>query len=105
MANYNKLTTRHNAGTFDYLDPYSDTVAPGLNEQKDATQCIHCAYTWVVEPGSKRERGYCLNCAGPTCGKERCETVCQHIEAFIEQIEAKGRMEENMRQLRGGFFD
>lgn len=98
MASYNKLTTRHNAGVFIEISGESDK----FSTNEDAIQCIHCGFTWVLQLNSGRERGWCMNCLGPTCGKERCETVCQHIEAFIEAIEAKSRIKENIDRLWWG---
>lgn len=66
----------------------------------ETVQCVHCAKHWIMEPGSGRERGFCRNCMGVTCGAEGCYN-CLPQEKWLEQMEAKGRMEENLRILRG----
>lgn len=44
-------------------------------EVADLLQCCHCQYTWKLQPGSGRRRGFCYRCMGVTCGKEAC-MVC-----------------------------
>ncbi len=66
----------------------------------ETLQCVHCAKHWVMVPGSGHERGFCRNCMGVTCGREMCD-ACVPQEKWLETQEAKGRMEQNLRVLRG----
>ena len=68
----------------------------GLPVTRDTLQCRHCGRHWVVEPGSGRSRGWCFNCAGPTCGAERCEKVCEAQEKMVERIEANWRRKQRI---------
>jgi hypothetical protein len=68
---------------------------------QDTLMCLHCQFVWVPEPGSGHKRGWCFNCEGPTCGKQACETSCQHWEKVIEEVEARGRVEANLAAIRG----
>lgn len=38
----------------------------------DLLQCCHCRYTWRLQPGSGRVRGFCYRCMRVTCGKPEC---------------------------------
>lgn len=51
--------------------------------ERETLQCVHCMKHWIVEPGSGRRRGFCLNCNGPTCGAADCETRCVPFEAKV----------------------
>lgn len=70
---------------------YVETTGPTGTESGETLMCVHCQMHWVVQPGSKRKRGFCFKCAGPTCGKERCETRCVPFEKELEEIEARAR--------------
>ena len=59
--------------------------------------CVHCGAHWIVEPGSGRVRGFCMECNGPTCGPNCVECIPQ--ELLLENIE-KGRP-ENYRPIMG----
>lgn len=78
-------TVRRPKGYIIITDPDASTI------EADTLQCAHCQKHWRVIPGSGRQRGYCLNCDGPTCGKEKCETTCIPFEKAIEASEARGR--------------
>lgn len=67
----------------------------------ETVMCVHCQRHWKVEPGSGRRRGYCLNCNGPTCGKQACETSCVPFEKAIEEQEARGRLMEAVERNKG----
>ena len=69
-------------------------------QDQDTVMCLHCQMVWVPEPGLGRKRGWCFNCAGPTCGKQRCEVECKHWEKVIEEMEARSRIEHNLSVLR-----
>jgi hypothetical protein len=57
-------------------------------EAGETLQCAHCMMHWVRRPGSGTRRGFCLHCAGPTCGKPGCGR-CVPAEARIEYCEAE----------------
>lgn len=52
----------------------------------DTLQCVHCGAHWVVRPGSRRRRGWCLRCGGPTCGQPECD-ACRPMEQQLERME------------------
>ena len=81
-------TVRKPAGTLVITPEFGPTV------ERQTMQCKHCGRHWVVEPGSGRSRGWCFNCAGPTCGAERCEKVCEAQEKMIERIERNWRRKQ-----------
>lgn len=54
---------------------------------RDTVACCHCGRHWVWEPGSGRVRGWCLRCAGLTCGSPRC-CACVPVEQWLENVEA-----------------
>lgn len=60
----------------------------GQAEEYDTLCCVHCRRHWIVVPGSGIERGWCHQCAGPTCGANHCDR-CLPYEKMIEQIEKK----------------
>ncbi len=51
--------------------------------ERDTLQCVHCQKHWIVEPGSGRQRGWCLKCNGPLCGAQKCMTECVPFEKKI----------------------
>ena len=93
MGNPLFLTPRHAAGAFIWVNPEGEV-------NRDTVACVHCHAHWVIEPGSGRERGYCMNCSGPTCGGARC-AACIPYEKQIETIERAARMDANLRAIRG----
>ena len=56
--------------------------------ERDTFQCRHCNRAVVVEPGSGKRRGWCLKCAGPTCGSRGCETCVPFLKR-LERAESK----------------
>ena len=76
----------------------TDPDAP--TREYDTLQCVHCQAHWKVIPGSGRQRGYCLNCDGPTCGKKDCEEKCIPFEKAIEAIEARSRLDQALRHIK-----
>lgn len=61
-------------------------------EHAQTRMCVHCQMQFIVVPGSRVSRGYCMSCNGITCGKKlKCETQCKHFEKAIEEMEAEGR--------------
>lgn len=51
-------------------------------------QCRHCGKHWTVVPGSGRERGWCMKCAGPVCGAKTCMDTCLPFEKRLDLYEA-----------------
>lgn len=76
-----QYTVRHPLGNTRMVD------GDGLVTERDTVMCVHCQMHWQVQPGSGRERGFCLRCMGPTCGKEVCEAGCTPWERLIEAME------------------
>ena len=64
----------------------------------DTLRCMHCSKMWIVRKGSGIERGWCMNCDGPTCGGRGCRE-CVHFMKKIEQIEAAGRRNQLFERL------
>jgi len=68
-------------------------IDPDGHEQRGATlSCVHCGALWHVQPGSGRERGFCLSCMGPTCGTRFCAEHCLPLEKRFEIIEKRERL-------------
>ena len=64
----------------------------GTREERDVLTCAHCQYIWEVVPGSGRERGWCLRCAGPTCGRAPCaRRGCVPFKKWLDTVERKAR--------------
>lgn len=61
----------------------------GMKTDAETVMCMHCQFHWVIVLGSGMKRGFCLNCNGPTCGKQLCETRCIHFEKAIELMERR----------------
>jgi hypothetical protein len=74
------------------------TKPDGKVKERDTVQCCHCMYTWMIEPGSGRERGWCGTCGKITCGKKECG-VCVPFMKAIEEAEERDRM---LRNILGG---
>lgn len=53
--------------------------------EADTLQCVHCQAHWVVQPGSGRQRGFCMRCMGPTCGAS-CD-ACVPFERWLDSVE------------------
>lgn len=58
-------------------------------ETGDMRQCVHCGAHWLWVTGSKRKRGFCMNCMGFTCGNDRCHS-CVPWQKKLDEYE-KGR--------------
>lgn len=74
--------SKREAGTIIISDPGSDK--PLL--EVATLQCCHCGGHWVPRPGSGMERGFCMNCNGPVCGRD-CAGSCIPVEQMLENIE------------------
>lgn len=55
----------------------------------DTLQCAHCGMHWVTKPGSGKERGWCMRCHAPLCGKAPCFEDCLPYEARIDIMDSK----------------
>jgi hypothetical protein len=64
--------------------------ADGTVKEGVTLQCVHCGMHWIVQPGSGRNRGWCLKCGGPTCGKPDCH-ICEPIVKKLEREEKARR--------------
>jgi len=49
--------------------------------------CRHCGAHFHVIPGSGRQRGWCMSCGGPTCGKVECDPCVYYLQK-IDNLEA-----------------
>jgi hypothetical protein len=73
----------------------SDPDLPNIVE-RETVMCVHCQMHWQIEPGSGKERGFCINCGGPTCGKEACETMCVPFMQAIEEMERRQKLRDRL---------
>ncbi len=64
------------------------TLDGRLTREGQTLQCVHCGLTWVIEPGSGRQRGFCFRCSGPTCGSGPCRD-CLPFEQRLVEIEQR----------------
>lgn len=80
---------------------YVATGPGGVEDEGETLMCVHCQCHWQVKPGSGRRRGFCFNCAGPTCGAKPCEASCVPFEKALEISEARGRLTEKARRNAG----
>ena len=83
----------HKAGT---LRPHgavfvTDPTSGQTSVESDTLQCVHCGMHWRVIVGSGRERGFCRNCMGPSCGAKDCTEHCVPWEKKMEAVEAEER--------------
>lgn len=66
---------------------------------QDLVCCIHCGYVWTWQPGSGRQRGWCMKCNGLLCGRRVCRArPCQHWLHGIDNLEA-GQPEETPKKI------
>ena len=72
----------------------------GVEDEGETLQCVHCGMHWKVEPSSGKQRGFCMNCNGPTCGKRPCETKCVPAERMIEEMEGRRRLTGALHRLK-----
>lgn len=54
----------------------------------DTLQCVHCGTHWIPQAGSGIERGFCMNCMGPVCGR-KC-AACVPMEKRLDIAEKQG---------------
>ena len=66
---------------------YHISGCDGPEHTLDTAQCVHCGKHWLWVPGSGKQRGFCAQCGGVTCGASKCD-VCTPMERQIENIEA-----------------
>lgn len=65
----------------------------------DTLQCVHCGMHWDRKPGSGTVRGWCWNCNGVLCGKEKCVTECKPLEKWLEEVESEERKNAWRREM------
>jgi hypothetical protein len=66
-------------------------VEGGRRWERDTCRCVHCGCHWYVERGSRRIRGFCQRCDGPTCGPGCIVGLnCVPHELLLDNME-KGR--------------
>lgn len=58
----------------------------GELERGATVQCAHCQFSWRLEKGSGRLRGWCFNCNGFVCGPACAE--CVPLGRRLENVEA-----------------
>lgn len=73
------MLSRHQGGELVINDPDMD-----MTTSLPTKQCVHCGLHWVVQPGSGKTRGFCMNCNGPVCGEK-----CQECIPNERQLEAR----------------
>jgi hypothetical protein len=79
-------------------------IDPGADKpilEARTIQCVHCGQHWVPKPGSGIERGFCMNCNGPICGRKCAECVPQ--EAQVENLEAGRPLDAPRKIILPGF--
>lgn len=71
------------AGVVQFSDVDSDR-----SYQAATMQCCHCGQHWIVQPGSGRQRGFCMRCNKTTCGPN-CPAgqECVPHEQYLENLE------------------
>lgn len=74
-------------GGFFEVDPSAAGTA--FTQVADTAQCKHCGKHWKIERGSGKQRGFCRNCMGVTCGAKRCTDTCEPVEKMLERMEAE----------------
>jgi hypothetical protein len=59
------------------LRPHGALLDDAGREFADLLQCCHCQYTWRLQPGSGRLRGFCYRHMAVTCGRAECMTCAE----------------------------
>lgn len=89
-----RYTPRHPAGfIYKGVDLGSDKV-----DEFSTVMCVHCHMHWSVQPGSGRQRGFCMQCLGPTCGKPQC-IPCVPFEKLMEAVESGRQLDRALARL------
>jgi hypothetical protein len=65
-------------------DGYARMDFDGKVTESDTKMCVHCGAHFLVIPGSRRIRGFCLPCMGVTCGSPGC-IECRPMEKWLDQ--------------------
>lgn len=65
---------------------FTATGLYGELKEGQTLSCCHCSFTWILQKGSGKLRGFCTNCMGYVCGPA-C-AACVPAERKIENIEA-----------------
>jgi len=80
------------AGHVSVVEPGKPTV------EGDTLQCVHCGCHFFTKPGSGKQRGWCMRCNGPHCGRANC-WECVPFMKRIEQQEARERISRHYDEL------
>ena len=67
-------------------------TSPDAVVERDTFTCCHCGRVVIVRPGSGKERGWCLFCGKPTCGRKECSSGCVPFEHRLEAWENSQRL-------------
>jgi hypothetical protein len=79
----------------------SFTQRDGSGVAENSTlMCVHCQFHVQIRIGSGTERGFCFNCNGVVCGKQRCMEYCLPWEAMIEAMEGSRNLENALEHNR-----
>ena len=65
----------------------SRAYAGGPEQQIDLVQCVHCQQVFPYVRNSGRDRGWCPNCKGITCGRKHCDP-CVHWMQMLANMGA-----------------
>ena len=76
---------------------YLRVFGPGgvLIREADSIRCVHCDLHWIVDPGSGRKRGWCLNCGGPHCGGKNCWS-CTPFQKKLDEAMQRARLSQSL---------
>ena len=87
---------RHKSGYLIITDPSEVRMVT----DGETVSCVHCEFTWIVQPGSGNARGFCLRCNAPTCNKPDCRQRCAPWEKQMEEMEAKQTFWRQLERLK-----
>lgn len=62
------------------------TMIIGTTEVADTIQCCHCNAHFIMERGSGKRRGWCMNCVAMHCGAQKC-CECLPFEKRLDLYE------------------
>jgi hypothetical protein len=60
------------------------------HDTAETAKCCHCAYVFEIKRGSGTDRGFCMKCFEPTCGKQECDP-CYPFLKKLDDYEKKMR--------------
>jgi hypothetical protein len=104
VMNYIKERSK-NRGTLLFMPYDSDKV-----EEWNTITCCHCNHSFIIKPGSGKERGWCVMCNASTCGEPGCDLRmngkgeiigCVPFEKRLEIYERRFELRKNMERTFG----